>query len=423
MPQMPLRRLGLEIHLLPNMIKNKNTKGIVFTCHPNGQIKTVNLNELFPETENLIGKSFPALLEPDDIPKGLNFIHDINTKQYSFGYYLNFRINKQVACYYFIGLKLDDELLIIGSENHQEAFILIGEMQRINNEQSNVIRKLIKEKFVPPTIDYKEIQALFDEITRINNELVNLQRELTQKNAELERLNSIKSSFIGMAAHDLRDPLGVIQNYAEFLAEQASENLTENQRWMLEVIQKSAQFMLGLIEDLLDYNKIESGKFELLKSTISLTTTVERWIAIQSDIAKRKRIGLTLIAPDDDIIIEADIHKLEQVFNNLISNAVKFSFPESEITVTLAVEKNFAILSVKDQGIGMSSEQLDKLFKPFTQIVAEGTAGEKCTGLGLSIVKKILEGHGGRIEVSSTPNKGTEFVMYMPLKDKKSVPH
>lgn len=415
---MHLKQLRLEIHLQPDMSK-KNIKGIVLNCNPDGLIKSVIHNELFTYSKNLIGKSFPALLEPDDIPKGLSFIHDINTKQYSFDYYLNFKVNNQSVRLYFIGLKLDDDILLVGSENHQEAFILIEEMQKINNEQTNVIRRLVKEKVASPPSDDKEMQALFNEITRINNELVNLQRELTQKNVELERLNSIKNSFIGMAAHDLRNPLGVIQNYAEFLAEQAYDNLTENQRWMLEVIQKSAQFMLGLVEDLLDYNKIESGKLELFKSTISLTTTVERWIAIQSDLAKRKGIGLTLIAPDVDIIIEADIRKLEQVFNNLISNAIKFSFPKSEITVSIAVSENYAILSVKDQGIGMSPEQIDKLFKPFTRIAAEGTAGEKCTGLGLSIVKKIVEGHGGRIEVSSTPNKGTEFVVYMPLiKDK-----
>jgi hypothetical protein len=132
------------------MIKNKNTKGIVFTCNANGQIKTVNLNELFPETENLIGKSFPALLEPNDLPKGLNFIHDINTKHYSFDYYLNFRVHSQTVRLYFIGLNLDEDILLVGSENHQEAFMLIEEMQKINNEQANVIRKLVKEKLATP---------------------------------------------------------------------------------------------------------------------------------------------------------------------------------------------------------------------------------------------------------------------------------
>lgn len=228
-------------------MSKSNIKGVVFSCSPNGIIQNISHNELFPDTNEIIGKGFPAILEPHDIPNGLNFIHEINNNQYSFNYYLDFKADNQIISLYLIGLKTDDEILIIGSENHQEAITLIEEMQKINNEQTNVIRRLVKEKFDSTQSDNKEFQALFNEITRINNELINLQRELTQKNLVLERLNNLKNSFIGMAAHDLRNPLGVIQNYAEFLADEASQHLTDNQRWMFEVIQKSAQFMLGLV--------------------------------------------------------------------------------------------------------------------------------------------------------------------------------
>lgn len=394
-------------------------KGIVLSCDTKGIISNIIHNELLENGNAIKGRHFPAILHPSSIEKGFRFIDDINTKLFSFDHYLTIQNAGRRYRLYFIGLKLDDEILVIGSENHQEAFSLIEEMQKINNEQANLIRKLMKDKFTSPPPDDKEVQALFNELTRINNELVNLQRELNRKNAELERLNELKNSFIGMAAHDLRNPLGVIQNYAEFLAEQTTDTLTENQRWLLEVIQQSAHFMLGLVEDLLDYNKIESGKLELSKTTINLNTTIERWVTIQTDLARHKQIAIKYYLPDDEIIIDADLRKLEQVFNNLISNAIKFSFPGSEINVQIDRKREYAIISVRDQGIGMTQEQLEKLFKPFVRIAAEGTAGEKCTGLGLSIVKKIVEGHGGHIEVSSTPNKGTEFVVYLPLKKDK----
>lgn len=387
----------------------------MFSCSPSGIIQNISHNELFPDSKKIIGKGFPAILEPHDIRKGLNFIQEINTYQYSFNYYLDLKVDNQKISLYLIGLKTDDEILIIGSENHQEAITLIEEMQKINNEQTNFIRRLVKEKFDSPQSDNKEFQALFNEISRINNELINLQRELTPKNLELERLNNLKNSFIGMATHDLRNPLGVIQNYAEFLADDTSHNLTDKQRWMLEVIQKSAQFMLGLVEDLLDYNKIESGKLELSMDSVNLPRTIEHWVAVHGQLANRKGIAFKFIAPNIDIIIDTDIRKLEQVFNNLVSNAIKFSYPESQITVTLTTENGFAVLGVKDQGIGMSPDQLDKLFKPFTRIATEGTAGEKCTGLGLSIVKRIVDGHGGRIEVKSAPNQGSEFKVYLPI--------
>lgn len=153
------------------------------------------------------------------------------------------------------------------------------------------------------------------------------------------------------------------------------------------------------------------------KETINLLRKIEHWVAVQGQLAKRKGIALKFIAPNIVIMVDADIRKLEQVFNNLVSNAIKFSYSESQITVTLTTENGFAVLGVKDQGIGMSPDQLDKLFKPFTRIAAEGTAGEKCTGLGLSIVKRIVDGHGGRIEVKSAPNQGSEFKVYLPIKD------
>jgi len=415
---MRLKLLRLVIQL-PHSMVTAGIKGIVLNCDTKGIITNVIYNELLKNSSALKGKHFPAILHPSSIEAGFSFIDEINKKLFSFDYYLTIQNAGRKHRLYFIGLKVGDELLIIGSENHQEAFSLVEEMQKINNEQANLIRKLMKDKHTTPPPDDKEVQSLFNELTRINNELVNLQRELNRKNAELERLNELKNSLIGMAAHDLRNPLGVIQNYAEFLSEQTSNKLTENQRWLLEVIQQSAHFMLGLVEDLLDYNRIESGKLELTKTTINLNTTIERWVTIQTDLAKQKQIAIKYHSNNEDITINADLRKLEQVFNNLLSNAIKFSFPGSEINVRVARKGEFATISVSDQGIGMTQEQLEMLFKPFARIAAEGTAGEKCTGLGLSIVKKIVEGHGGRIDVSSTPNKGTEFVVYLPLiKDK-----
>ncbi len=397
----------------------KGIKGIVLSCDTKGIITNVIHNELLENGNAIKGRNFQAILHPSSIEKGFSFINEINNKQFSFDHYLTIQYAGRKYRLYFIGLKLDEELLIIGSENHQETFLLIEEMQKINNEQANLIRRLMKDKFTPPPPDDKEVQALFNEITRINNELVNLQRELNRKNAELERLNELKNNFIGMVVHDLRNPLGVIQNYADLLAEQTTDKLTENQRWLLEVIQQSANFMLGLIEDLLDYNRIESGKLELEKTTINLNSTIERWVIIQTDFAKHKQISIRYHSANDNITIDADLKRVEQVFNNLLSNAIKFSFPGTEINVDVSIKGEFATISVRDQGIGMTQEQLEKLFKPFVRIATEGTAGEKCTGLGLSIVKKIVEVHDGHIEVSSTPNKGTEFTVYLPLKKDK----
>lgn len=396
-------------------MKKKVVKGLIVSCTKSGVISEVVRNDFFKKPRDIIGRHFPTLFVAEDLNKALNLIRLIEEMSFAYDTYLQLKLPTSQVRLYFMGVKLEDQILFIGSDNHKEALLFVEELQKINNEQANTIRLLIKEKVVTSeSRNEDETQKLFNEITRVNNELVNLQRELNRKNAELERLNDLKNKFLGMAAHDMRNPLGVIFSYAEYLREETGENLNESQRWMLEVIQQSANFMLGLIDDLLDISKIESGKLELNKSIIDLTQNLEHWVKINSALAERKAIQLQLFTINEEVLVEVDIRKLEQVFNNLVSNAIKFSNPGSNIRITLSTTHDNVILSVKDQGVGMTAEQMALLFKPFSRIASEGTAGEKCTGLGLSIVKRIVEGHNGLIEVSSEPGMGSEFKVILP---------
>ncbi len=392
---------------------------LVVTCKPNGIIKQIIRNDFADELEETIGHQFSSLFVPEDTGNALTLIRLINQNLLAHDYYLRLNIPHSQVKLSLRGAKVNDELVIIGSDNHLDTSQFIEELQRVNNSQANTIRALSKVVAAPFHVikQNDEIQKLFNEITRINNELVNAQRELSRKRIELERLNELKNSFLGMAAHDLRNPLGVILSYAEYIREETGTSLTDAQKWMLEVIQHSASFMLELIDNLLDINKIESGKLELNKEVVDLVRKVEDWAKANGALASRKSIALHYTASSNSILVECDINKIEQVFNNLVSNAIKFSFPGSSIYVSLETNTNSVILSVKDQGIGMSTEQINRLFKPFSRISAEGTAGEKCTGLGLYIVKRIIEGHGGNVYVLSTPGKGTEFRVALPLSD------
>lgn len=393
---------------------------LVVTCKPNGIIKQIIRNDFADELEEAIGHQFSSLFLPEDIGNALTLIRLINQNLLAHDYYLRLNIPHSQVRLSLRGAKANDELVIIGSDNHLDASQFIEELQKVNNSQANTIRALSKELTTPSHAfsQNHEMQKHFDEITRINNELVNAQRELNRKKIELERLNELKNSFLGMAAHDLRNPLGVIISYAEYIREETGNSLTDTQKWMLEVIQHSASFMLELIDNLLDINKIESGKLDLNKEVVDLVRKVEDWAKVNGALASRKSIALHYTASNNSILVECDANKIEQVFNNLVSNAIKFSFPGSSIYISIGTDGNSAILSVKDQGIGMSAEQINQLFKPFSRISTEGTAGEKCTGLGLYIVKRIIEGHGGNIYVHSIPGKGTEFRVTLPLSAK-----
>jgi len=256
--------------------------------------------------------------------------------------------------------------------------------------------------------------ALYDELSRLNNELVAMQRELAKKNVELEQLNALKNQFLGIAAHDLRNPLSVIMSYSEFLKEDAGAVLNDEQREFLDIIRASSRFMLNLVNNLLDVAQIEAGQLRLDLQPLDLVALIRHNIMLNRVLAAKKQIEIELMDEPLPLLL-LDASKIEQVLNNLLSNAIKFSPPRTTIRVRVARADDQILLAVQDQGPGIPPNELDKLFKPFQRTSVKSTAGEKGTGLGLSIVKKIVEGHHGKIWVESQVGQGTTFFVALPL--------
>lgn len=258
-------------------------------------------------------------------------------------------------------------------------------------------------------------EPLFEEFTRLNNELASAQRELARKNAALVALNEEKNRLLGMAAHDLRNPLGVIMSYAKFLDRMAGAKLDAKELQFVAQIEKSSQFMLRLLEDLLDVSQIESGKLNLAKAPADLVALVRNNIELNRVLAGAKDIAIELELPEALPPVDIDATKIEQVLNNLVSNALKYSHPGTTVRVTLAAADGAAVLSVRDQGQGIPANELSKLFQAFSKTTVKSTGGEKSTGLGLAITRKIVEGHGGRIGVESRVGEGSTFSFSLPL--------
>ncbi|HEX6898112.1 MAG TPA: HAMP domain-containing sensor histidine kinase [Thermoanaerobaculia bacterium] len=254
----------------------------------------------------------------------------------------------------------------------------------------------------------------FDELSQLNNELVTAQRELAKSNHELARLNDQKNQFLGMAAHDLRNPLDVILTYSDFLLEEAAPLLPAEQVDFISTIRSSSELMLRLVEDLLDIARIEAGKLELDLERIDLAALVERNVSLNQALAVRKGIAVRFHGPGEPLEMVADPVKLEQVLNNLIGNAVKFSPPGSAVDVGVTVAADSVTISVRDRGPGVPADELDRLFRPFERTRVRSTAGEKGTGLGLAIVKRIVEGHRGEIRVESEAGRGSTFYVSLP---------
>ena len=398
------------------MLDNENsTGGFALLCGREGMIEQVvrddlGLGDMAPE-----GRLFIDLMDAGSRIKSMNFLLDIKSKEVAFDYQLNVWTGDTLRTLSFVGVRLKDKLLVIAANDQDEAVEFTKNLQDINNQQANVIRQLMKEKIELRRGSAQEHNFSYNDLSALNNELINLQRELARKNAELERVNDLKNQFLGMAAHDLRNPLAIIHTQSKLLIDRTSDNLPPRYLKFLNNIHTTAQFMLRLVEDLLDVSKIESGKLDLNLQNFNLVELAEKNVELNQVLADRRNIRLHLDNRADSIYIQGDWHKLEQVFNNLISNAIKFSPSGASIRIMLEVSDERAMVSVEDKGQGIPPENLDQIFQPFQKTMTSESTEEKGTGLGLNIARRIIEGHQGEIWVESEEGAGSAFKFTLPL--------
>ncbi len=266
-------------------------------------------------------------------------------------------------------------------------------------------------------LDAEELESMRKEMLNMNQELNNMTRTLQKKNTQLRQLNQEKNQFLGMAAHDLRKPIGLILTYSEFLMEEISVSMNTEQRDFLTTIQNSSLFMKKLVDDFLDVAAIEAGVFDLDLEPVDVISLLEKSLKPNRLQAAKKGIELQIIAPNACPQVPLDASKIEQALTNLVSNAIEHSEPGSTVTITLIYDSEYLVFEVRDQGSGIIPEDMDKLFKPFKKTKAEKTSGEKSTGLGLVIARKIIMAHRGEIQVHSQPGLGTTIRFTLPLKD------
>ncbi len=236
--------------------------------------------------------------------------------------------------------------------------------------------------------------------------------DLSEMARHMERLNQEKNKFLGMAVHDLRNPLVSIQGFSELMLE---DDLTSGEKKnFLTIIHGASEQMLALINELLDVSVIESGQLNLTFEPSDLKAVVEERVRLNEIAAEAKRMT---IKTDLARVASArfDPKHIAQVIDNLISNAVKYSPPGADIQLSLIQDGEWLKVAVQDQGPGISEADQAKLFGEFQKLSAQPTAGEKSTGLGLAIVKKIVEAHGGKVHVQSRLGAGSEFSFSLPL--------
>ncbi len=232
---------------------------------------------------------------------------------------------------------------------------------------------------------------------------------------QLVELNDVKNKFLGIAVHDLRSPLGVIKGYADLMAEGVLGEISPVQREPLQAIIRHCRKMMGLINDLLDVSTIESGHLELRFRDIDLRDYLQEIHRSSSLLAQAKSIEVVLEVPSDLPAVPIDPDRIDQVINNLITNAIKFSNPRTRIVLKAARAGEVVAISVEDQGQGIPAAELSQLFTFFGKTTVRSTGGEPSTGLGLAIAKRMVEAHQGTIRAESQAGKGSTFTFTLPI--------
>jgi signal transduction histidine kinase len=279
------------------------------------------------------------------------------------------------------------------------------------------------EAIIDRAMEYHDLlherRCLIAELQRANNELeAKVQartRELQEKNIALEEMNTLKNEFLGMAAHDLRSPIGNIQNLAELMLDHDVKMGQEECAEVVTTIRNLSQGMMNLLNDLLDITTIESGKIDLQPTPVAMRPYLREIEHYHRLLAEGKKIHLSIEIGESIPLVVFDKERIQQVLNNLLSNAIKFSPVHTMVRLRVRPTPAGIEFSVIDQGQGIRSEEQSKLFGAFQRTSTKPTAGEHSTGLGLSICKKIVELHGGSIGVESEVGRGSRFFFILPM--------
>ena len=246
--------------------------------------------------------------------------------------------------------------------------------------------------------------------------------ELSIANAELSRVMRSKDDFLSTMSHELRTPLNAILGLSESLSENIYGELNEKQARSIETIAESGHHLLSLINDLLDIAKIGAGKMDLDMSSANVEDACKSSMRFISGLASKKKISVSLTIDPSAATIHADQRRLKQILVNLLSNAVKFTNDGGHVALQTKGdrERNALDISIIDNGIGISTIDLERLFRPFTQLDSKLSRQYSGTGLGLSLVLRLAELHGGSVEVKSELGKGSCFTVSLPWNESKT---
>jgi PAS domain S-box-containing protein len=304
------------------------------------------------------------------------------------------------------------EQMLLEAHNELEKRVeeRTAELEQINRTlQEEISIRMLTEK------------ALVEERALLSQRVAERTTELSIANAELSRALRTKDEFLANMSHELRTPLNAILGLSESLQEGTYGSLTDKQHRTVAVIEESGRHLLALINDILDLAKIEAGRSELCYGIVGIDTACHASLQFIKQQAFKRQITVRFTKEDERITtIYADERRLKQILINLLTNAVKFTPPGGEIGLSVRASPGNEVIHfvVWDTGIGIAEEHIERLFKPFVQVESGLARHHEGTGLGLALVARLTELHGGSVQVESEEGNGSQFTISLPfLKD------
>jgi len=394
---------------------SKRTKSevpsIALLCSREGLITQV-LHAGVGLVEPLVGADFSTILKRGSADKGHKFLKAIQAKRGVDGWQMDVVAKGGVCRLYFAGAQEGNQFAIVGVPTPIPVAVTCFLRELLAGRQSGdvaeiAVRALLNEKAdQQQDLDYRQL-------TRLNNELVSEQRDLINRNLELARRMEANTLLLRAATHDLRQPVGVILVYSELLIEEALNTKDAETLEFVHAIHASTQFMLRLLDDVVDFSADEAEAPHRAESA-SLVQIIEHSLSLSRPLAERKRAKLVLRHKGTAPTVKADAPKLAKVFNRLIEYALHHSQSNAEIEVLVALKHKTALVSVRAEGPGILPDETDDVFAPFQKSRTRAAASEPSTGLALAIAKRVVEWHGGQIEMKAGDGKSTAFYVSLP---------
>ncbi len=407
--------------------KNELEKINVIVKSINSEIYLVNfLNTILKETKVIRGAEKASALVFDPVLGAFRFAASVGWDLHQLQS-IQMPLHETEERYVTHSLQISEEIFIkknlhdSAAQHHFRRLDIPKSVLVVRIKVENKIGGyLIFDNFSDPdAFDEQDVQLLVNLKEHILSGFIKAKilGDLETANQELIRLNEKKNEFLGIAAHDLRNPLGAMIGFVDLMIHDIQDNTFNPEEGLneLEIVLKSARNMSNMINDLLDISAIESGKVKLNLQPNDLNSIIQDCETIFRKPAQAKNIDLQIEFNPSIPPVQIDRNRIAEVVDNLVSNAIKYTYPGGRVRVYAEKDDHHAVIHVEDTGQGLDESDMKEMFSSFKKLSTRPTGGESSTGLGLAIVKKIVEVHGGKVWVKSKKGVGSTFSFSVPI--------